>query len=103
MQIKQKLSKQIMSLSNGYISKAQEAPLCCQTPGRISKAHVQAPGAVCIRNSISPKYLWPEVLLPKIAALPDAKFPSASPFPCRLDCANVGFLRGVGAFCQCGL
>lgn len=65
MQIQQKLSKQITSLSNGYINKGPREAPCCHTAGTISKAHLQAPGTLCIRNSVSLKYLWPGVLPPR--------------------------------------
>ena len=56
MLIKEKLSKQIMALCNGYINKGlQRHHTVAKPQGMISKAHLQAWGTQCVRTALFPK------------------------------------------------
>lgn len=66
MQIKQKLSKQIMSLSNGYINKGMNrgTTLLPSPEERFQRPTCKPQALQCVRNSIWPKYLWSGLLTP---------------------------------------
>lgn len=103
MQIKQKLSKQIVALCNGYINKGLPRGTTVSRPqGMISKAHLQAWGTQCVRVALFPKSVgsgfspwsgwtcWHSPFTPPPSNA--EKCPPSAWVP-----------RGVGVLCQCDL
>lgn len=102
MQIKQKLSKQIMSLSNGYINKGMNrGTTLLPSPEERFQRPTCKPQACNVLEILSGQSIYGQGFLPHPSSWTFWCYPF-TPFQCWLGSADVQVPKG-GVLCRCGL